>query len=142
MVYNFEDLAIWQLARLLSVDIYAEFQNNNDFGFRDQIQRAVVSIMNNIAEGFQKHKNSKDNKQFIYFLNISSGSCGEVKSMLYLAEDLGYLSHETAKNLREQCISVEIKISALLKILSSNHRETTIAKQPSQSEKRKTTNEI
>ena len=91
-INNFEDLRIWQLARELVRDIYALLATNKDFGFNSQIQRAAVSIMNNIAEGFDRSKYSKDNKQMLNFLNISYGSCGEVKSMLYTAEDLGYIN--------------------------------------------------
>ena len=62
MVYNFEELVIWQIARDLTQEIYSSLSEIKDFGFRDQIQRASISIMNNIAEGFQRHKNTKDNK--------------------------------------------------------------------------------
>ena len=64
MVYNFEELVIWQIARDLTQEIYSSLSEIKDFGFRDQIQRASISIMNNIAEGFQRHKNTKDNKTF------------------------------------------------------------------------------
>lgn len=117
MIYNFEDLVIWQLSRNLVCSIYRLMKPITDYGFRDQLQRAAVSIMNNIAEGFQKHKFSKDNKQFYNFLNISYGSCGEVKSMLYLAEDLGYIDEESAKNLRNACTDIEFKEEALMKSL-------------------------
>ena len=117
MVYNFEELAIWQLSRELVRSIYLLFRNNNDFGFRDQIQRAAVSIMNNISEGFQRNKFAKDNKQFINFLNIAYGSCGEVRSMLYIAEDIDYLSAESSKELRDKIIEIECKIETLIKKL-------------------------
>lgn len=65
-------------------------KDNCDYGFKDQIQRVAVSIMNNIAEGFESGPDAK----FINFLNIAKGSCSEVKSMLYLCEDLDYCSTE------------------------------------------------
>ena len=73
-----------------------------DYGFRDQIQRASVSIMNNIAEGFESGSDAK----FLYFLNVAKGSCSEVKSMLYLCEDLHYCTSEDRKNLIEKLLSL------------------------------------
>ena len=120
MVYYYEDLQIWQQARELSKQIYACMQNVADYGFKSQIQRAAVSVMNNIAEGFNRSKHSKDNKVFINFLSISYGSCGEVKSMLYLAEDLKFLNTNEAYELRNLCISIERKIDALTTTLKEN----------------------
>ena len=67
-----------------------------DWGFRDQIQRAAVSIMNNIAEGFDSGSDAK----FINYLNISKGSCSEVRSMLYLCEDFGYCGAEEREEIQ------------------------------------------
>ncbi len=120
-IQNFEELIIWQEARRLCTRIYADFKRIRDYGFNDQIQRASVSIMNNIAEGFDRSKITKDNKQFISFLNIASGSCGEVKSMLYLAQDLNYLSPEEAEKLRSDCISISAKITGLVLTLQDNN---------------------
>lgn len=120
-IQKFEDLVIWQEARDLCSDIYSAFRSNRDYGFNDQIQRAVVSIMNNIAEGFDRSKVTKDNKQFISFLNIAAGSCGEVKSMLYLAQDLDYLSMEKADCFRNKCLSLSAKIYALIVTLQENN---------------------
>ena len=122
MVYYYEDLQIWQQARELSKLIYACMQNVVDYGFKSQIQRAAVSVMNNIAEGFNRSKHSKDNKVFINFLSISYGSCGEVKSMLYLAEDLKFLNINEAYELRNLCISIERKIDALTTTLKENEK--------------------
>ena len=116
-INNFEDLRIWQLARELVRDIYALLATNKDFGFNSQIQRAAVSIMNNIAEGFDRSKYSKDNRQMLNFLNISYGSCGEVKSMLYTAEDLGYINSEEAKLMRNRCTDISFKIEAFIEKL-------------------------
>ena len=116
-INNFEDLKIWQLARELVKDIYTLLASNKDFGFNSQIQRAAVSIMNNIAEGFDRSKFSKDNKQLLSFLNISYGSCGEVKSMFYTAEDLNYLDAEEAKLMRNRCTDISFKIEVFMKKL-------------------------
>ncbi len=120
-VQNFEELIIWQEARKICTRIYADFKKIKDYGFNDQIQRAAVSIMNNIAEGFDRSKITKDNKQFISFLNIASGSCGEVKSMLYLAQDLNYLSQDEAEKLRSECRSISAKITGLVMTLQDNN---------------------
>jgi len=120
MVYNFEELIIWQQAKEVTRQVYILFKDNNDFGFKDQIQRAAVSIMNNISEGFQRNKFAKDNKQFINFLNIAYGSCAEVRNMLYLANEINYLSKEDTKELQEKVIGIECKIETLIKKLQNN----------------------
>ena len=98
---GFEDLWIWKKARVLVKEIYTDFSQNTagyvDFGFKNQIQRAGISIMNNIAEGFERHTDS----EFARFLDMAKGSCGEVRSMYYSAEDLAYVDHQTAE---KRCI--------------------------------------
>ena len=114
-------MVVWKEARTLCKDVYAAFLQNTDRSFKDQIQRAAVSIMNNIAEGFDRSKFSKDNKQLISFLNIANGSCGEVKSMLYLAQDLDYLSLADAEFIRDKCLNISSKLNNLLKTLQENN---------------------
>lgn len=89
-INSFEDVISWQKARVLNKAIYTSFNGCKDYSFRDQIQRASVSIMNNIAEGFER----ETKPELIRFLFISKGSCGEVKSMIILAHDLGYLTKQ------------------------------------------------
>ena len=98
MERSFENLFIWQESRVLIRSIYKMMETCRDFGFKDQIQRAAVSIMNNIAEGFESGSDAK----FINFLNISRGSCGEVRSMLYLCEDLGLCTKDEREQLQTQ----------------------------------------
>ena len=86
-----------------------------DFGFRDQIQRATVSIMNNIAEGFESGSDSL----FVRYLNISKGSCSEVNSMLYLCEDLKYCTIEKRKELQSKVISIINRTSKLIEYLEN-----------------------
>ncbi len=116
-VSQFEDLRIWQESRSLVGQIYAEISNSpdaaNDWGFRKQIQSASVSIMNNIAEGFER----ESDKDFARFLDIAKASSGEVRSMLYLAEDLKYIGAEQASELRNGAIQISKGISALQKHL-------------------------
>jgi len=94
-VKRFEDLKVWQKSQDLAVLIYNHFSSSKDFGFRDQITRASVSISNNIAEGFERNTNP-DFKRFLYF---SLASNSEVRSMLYLSERLNYLNREDSSKL-------------------------------------------
>ena len=87
-IKRFEDIIAWQKAQDLAFDIYGLFRDSRDFGFKDQICRAAVSISNNVAEGFDR----PGNLEFRRFLNIARTSCNEVKSMSYLAERLEYIS--------------------------------------------------
>ena len=102
-IQKFEELICWQKARLLTKEIYKSiniqtFKDLNlqrDYGFCDQIQRAAVSIMSNIAEGFERGTR----QEFLNYLFIAKGSAGEVRAQLYVAYDIGYLNIETFKYL-------------------------------------------
>jgi|SRR3989344_1288463 len=87
-IARFEDIVAWQKAHILTVEIYKEFSSCKDYSFRDQIQRAAVSVMNNIAEGFERGTNAELKR----FLFIAKGSSGEIRSLLQLALSLGYIS--------------------------------------------------
>jgi four helix bundle protein len=112
-VRSFEDLRIWQQSRLLVRDVYMDFADGTcaarDFGFRRQIQEAAVSIMNNIAEGFERRTDG----EFARFLDIAKGSCGEVRSMYYVAEDLRYVSATIAQERRERARQIAAGIGSL-----------------------------
>jgi four helix bundle protein len=112
-IERFEDIASWKKAREVTERLYHSLQNCRDYGFKDQIQRASVSIMNNIAEGFERHGDT----EFKHFLYISKGSCGEVRSMLYLACDLGYVEKDTSKKLLIDVEEISRMISGLIKTL-------------------------
>jgi len=113
IIKRFEDIISWQKSKELSVMIYSLFMESKDFGFRDQIQRASVSIMNNIAEGFER----KSNKEFKYFLFIAKGSCGEVRSMLYLAKELDKISDNEFTKLFSLSEEISKLLSGLIKTL-------------------------
>lgn len=101
-VDKFEDLFIWQKAFELNREIYRITSNESfsrDWGLRDQIRRAAVSVMSNIAEGFERYSNP----DFARFLAIARGSCAEVKSQLYLAKSLDYISEDDFRKLHEMC---------------------------------------
>jgi four helix bundle protein len=92
-VERFEDLIAWQKARILTRQIYLITSKGDfarDFGLRDQIRRAAVSVMSNIAEGFERNRPT----EFHQYLSIAKGSCAEVRSQLYVALDAGYVSQE------------------------------------------------
>lgn len=112
---SFEDLRIWQEARVFANQIYDFTDCLKDYGFKDQIQRAAVSVMNNIAEGFDYGSDT----MFIRYLDIAKASCGEVKSMLYLVEDRKFCSQEKAIELREKAKSISSGIQALIKYLKN-----------------------
>lgn len=86
----FEEIIAWQKAQDLAVEIYAAFGENRDFSFRNQVCSAVVSVSNNIAEGFDRSSDA----EFKRFLYIALGSASEVKSMVYLARRLNYTNEE------------------------------------------------
>ena len=114
MKFNrFEDIIDWQKARELCCPIYEAFKNEKDYGFKDQIQRATVSVMNNIAEGFER----RSNKEFRQFLYISKGSCGEVRSMLILAKDLKKIENQKAEIFKEKATEISKVLSGLIKTL-------------------------
>jgi len=115
---SFEDLKVWQDTRKFVKSIYeltASESFKKDFGLKDQIQRAAVSIMNNIAEGFERN----NNKEFVIFLKYSKGSAGEIRSMLYVALDLNYISKSTFEEYLENVIKIITQISNFIKYLKN-----------------------
>jgi four helix bundle protein len=110
---RFEDLIIWQKSKDLTLTIYKLFNEKKDFNFKNQIQRAAVSVMNNIAEGFER----KTNKEFRQFLFIAKGSCGEVRNMIYLARELDYIDGNSFQYLFENCLFISKLIANLIKKL-------------------------
>ena len=112
-IEKFEDIVAWKKAEELTLRIYSEFAKCKDFSFRDQICRASVSIMNNIAEGFERNTD----KEFRFFLFIAKGSSGEVRSMLHLAKSLKYLDQEKCNSLISLCSEISRIIAGLIKKL-------------------------
>ena len=112
---NFESLRVWQNARNLVNLVYDIMDDNKNYGFRDQIQRAAVSIMNNIAEGSESGSDAK----YINFLNISKGSCSEARSMLYLCEDFKICTSEDRIRIQEKTRILSSGISHLIQKISN-----------------------
>ena len=118
-IERFEDILSWKKAKELTLTIYKLFEESKDFGFKDQIQRASVSTMNNIAEGFER----KSNNEFKYFLFVAKGSCGEVRSMLYLAKELARISNNDFEKLYNLSIEISKLLSGLIKSLAGENKK-------------------
>ncbi len=112
-IARFEDILAWQKAKELAKEIYKNFSDSKDFGFKDQIQRAAISVMNNIAEGYER----KTNNEFKQFLFIAKGSCGEVRSMLIIAKELEKVHEENYKRLFLLAEEISKMLSGLIKTL-------------------------
>ena len=122
-VERFEDLEMWQAARRLASLIYTlsgKGQFMRDYGLRDQICRAAVSIMSNIAEGFERHSD----KAFASFLDIARGSAAEVRSQLYVALDVGYITAADFKSANEAVCCVGMMITKFLQYLRRSDDKT------------------
>ncbi len=119
MINSFEDIIAWQKARELDKVIFTLIQNStikSDFALKDQMLRSSGSIMDNIAEGFDRD----GNKEFIHFLTISKGSCSELRSQLYRAMDRGYINEENFEEIKNKSIEVNKIIGGLIKYLGSS----------------------
>lgn len=115
-VERFENLRVWQEARQVVKLVYrltAQFPSGERYGLASQIQRAAVSTMSNIAEGFERGTN----KEFINFLYIAKGSNGEVRSQAYVALDLGYTSHAECNDLVQHCETLSRRLYNLIEYL-------------------------
>lgn len=117
---NFEALRVWQNSRKLVNDVYDLMADNKDRGFRDQMQRAAVSVMNNIAEGYESGSDAK----YALYLNISKGSCSEVRSMLYLCLDRGYCTAEQFDDLKNEVIQISSQLYKLIDYLTKGESPT------------------
>ena len=113
-ILKFEDVIAWQKSKELTLLIYSIFKDNKDYSFKDQIQRASASIMNNIAEGFERNSD-KELKNFLY---IAKGSCGEVRSIILLAKELRYINEEEFKQIYELSIETSRLLSGFIKKLA------------------------
>ena len=118
-IEQFEDLLSWQRTRELTRVIYQISRQGNfarDFVLRDQMRRASVSILSNIAEGFERG----GDKEFQQFLSIAKGSCAELRSQLYVASDCGYISDPEFAKLGGLCLEISRLLSGLMTYLSNS----------------------
>lgn len=122
IVKQFEDLTIWQQARALTKEIYAIVRQpafSKDYRFVGQITAAAGSVMDNIAEGFER--DSK--KEFLVFLSIAKGSCGEVRSQLHRAYDVGYIDTENYERLVAATLQNSRMLSNFIRSLKNSEFE-------------------
>jgi four helix bundle protein len=113
---SFEEIESWKKARVFNKLIYSITSQENfskDFDLIRQIRRASVSITSNIAEGFER----STDKEFVYFLFVAKASAGEVRSQLYLANDLQYINNEDFHQLKSKVIEISKLIGGLIKYL-------------------------
>jgi four helix bundle protein len=114
-----EDLEVWKKGCRLTVDIYkltGEGKFEKDWGFRDQLRRASLSIPSNVAEGYER----KSVKEFKHFLNIALGSCAELRTQLYIAHAVEYITKDQMNNMVEKCLELSAQISKLSKNLKTS----------------------
>lgn len=118
-IKSFEDIQAWQKSRESNKEIYkvsSQGSFNKDFGLRDQIRRASVSVLSNIAEGFERN----GSKEFIYFLSIAKGSAGELRAQLYVALDLEYITKAEFEKLNILVTETSKMISGFMNYLRSS----------------------
>ncbi len=121
-IARFEDIEAWQKARELTREIYVVTNQGafaRDFGLRDQIRRASISIMSNIAEGFGRG----GNREFAQFLSLARGSVSEVQAQLYVATDAGYLTNDQFRFLYDTAQSTGKLIGGFIRYLASSEHK-------------------
>ena len=129
-VNRFEDIEAWQKARELTKEVYAHSgmgQFAKDYGLRDQIRRAAVSIMSNIAEGFERSGSA----EFSQFLSIAKGSAGEVEAQLYVALDQQYINEKQFESIKDMITSTKRLIAGFMKYLKQSKIKGQKYKSPS-----------
>lgn len=119
-IERFEDIEAWKESRLLVKEIYCYFKNIKDYSFKDQIQRASLSIMSNISEGFDRGSN----KEFVQFLVIARGSVSEVKSLSYAASDIGYIDKDILDKIHKRCFKLINLINGFIRYLKNSDRKS------------------
>ncbi len=112
-IEKFEEIISWQKGKELTFNIYTTFKPCRDLSFKSQIERASVSIMNNIAEGFER----RTNKELRNFLFIAKGSAGEVRSMLNLGLELKYISEKDFRQMYNLTLEISKLLSGFIKTL-------------------------
>lgn len=115
----FEDLEIWQLSRIMSSEVFHLTKIvpfSKDFGLIDQIRRSSGSVMDNIAEGFER----EGKNEFLQFLSIAKGSAGECRSQIYRAKDREYISNDEFETMKSKLLIISIKIKRFMDYLKES----------------------
>jgi four helix bundle protein len=108
---RFEELEVWKRSVRLSVYLYNTLTDLKDFGFRDQITRAGLSIPSNIAEGYERNSD----KELANFLNYAKGSAGELRTQIYIGMEIGYINKEIGKGWIEECEEISKMLHGLIR---------------------------
>lgn len=117
-IKNFEDLEVWKISMKLCTEVYQLTNTelfSKDFGLKDQIRRSAISVPSNISEGYERDAK----KQFLYFLAISKGSCGELRTQLRIASNLFYIDENDFNKLNELAIKTSKQLSGFIKYLNN-----------------------
>ena len=114
-MYRFEELDVWKKSAGLSADIYKEFANLKDFGFKDQITRSGLSIPSNIAEGYER-ASSKDAVNFLRYAKVSAG---ELRTQIYIGMKIGHIKSETGRDWLMEAEKISKMLSTLIKTLKN-----------------------
>ena len=117
---RFEDIESWKEARLLVKDVYSLLERCQDRSYKNQMQRAAVSVMSNIAEGFDR----ESNREFIQFLVIARGSISEVRSLAYAGNDLGYFDNVDFDSIACRCLKLISLINGFIRFLKNSDRKS------------------
>ena len=115
-IERFEDMEVWQLTRKLVKEVYEVTENtkfSRDIDLKRQMRRSGISILSNISEGFER----RSNKEFVYFLFVSKGSAGELRSQICIAKDLNFINENLFNSLTEELIVISKSLSGLIKYL-------------------------
>ena len=108
---KFEDLEVWKRSRSLCKEVYVSLKDLRDFGFRDQITRSSLSIPSNVAEGFER----ESQKECLAFLSYAKGSCGELRTQIYLGMDIGYIKTACGERWLAETREISSMLSGLMK---------------------------
>ncbi len=108
---RFEDLEVWKRAARLSANIYQELNGLKDYGFKDQITRSGLSIPSNVAEGFER----ESQRECLTFPSYAKGSCGELRSQIYIGMDVGYIDKEVGEVWLRETNEISSMLSGLIK---------------------------
>jgi four helix bundle protein len=117
-IENFEDLEVWKISMELCTEIYRLTNTDlfsKDFGLKDQIRRSAISIPSNISEGYERDGKN----QFLYFLAIAKGSCGELRTQLRIAYNLEYINENDYSNINDKCVLTSKQLSGFIKYLKN-----------------------
>ncbi len=112
---RFEELDVWKRSARLSAELYKTFAELKDYGFRDQITRAGLSIPSNVAEGYERNSN----KELALFLNYAKGSAGELRTQIYIGMEIGYINREVGKNWLQEAEEISKMLHGLIRTIKA-----------------------